>query len=166
MVFQDIFVLKIRHFHGVLGKKPYFGNISNNYIGEYNLLRLEFAFIASLSLDKYAAFTFKGNAIRTLRYGEEYLEFNSHCRNEQGFCSSKGTSILVIKNDVTDFSVQVRSLFMSLTSDEDSLNEQLELHWLNMIKISASSVARYRRKGIKVCNVPNDVDNSRQISSL
>lgn len=47
--------------------------------------------------------------------------------------------VLLLKNDVSDLSVQVRSLLMSLTSDEDSLNEQLELHWLNMIEISASS---------------------------
>lgn len=34
--------------------------------------------------------------------------------------------VLLLKNDVSDLSVQVRSLLMSLTSDEDSLNEQLE----------------------------------------
>lgn len=47
--------------------------------------------------------------------------------------------VLLLKNDVSDLSVQIRSLLMSLTSDEDSLNNKLELHWLNMIEISASS---------------------------
>lgn len=78
-------------------RKTYFGNVSKNYIGEYPLMRLEFAFTTSLSLDKYAVFICKGNAIGILRFGEEYLVFDSHCRNEQGFCSSEGTSIIVKK---------------------------------------------------------------------
>lgn len=44
-------------------RKTYFGNISENYMGEYSLLRLEFVLSMSLSQDKYAIFVCKGNAI-------------------------------------------------------------------------------------------------------
>lgn len=96
MKFQDIYALKIGHFHGVL-EKTYFGNISNNCRGKYPLMRLKFPFIASLSVDKYTVFICKGNTIRILRYGEQYLIFNPHCRNEQEIFSSERTSIVVKK---------------------------------------------------------------------
>ena len=103
-----------------------------NYIGEYPLMRLEFAFTASLSLDKYAVFICKGNAIGILSFGKEYLVFVSHCRNEQGFCSSEGTTINK-KNDISELIAHVRSLIVSLTSREEPLNEQFELHGIMCI---------------------------------
>ena len=64
------------------------------------------------------------------------------------------------KNDISELSAHVRSLIVSLTSHEEPLNEQFELHGINLIEICVSSVARYKRKGMKVCTVPNDVDNA------
>ena len=95
-------------------------------------MRLEFTFTASLSLDKYAVFICKGNAIGILSFGKEYLAFVSHCRNEQGFCSSEGTTINK-KNDLSELIAHVRSLIVSLTSREEPLNEQFELHGIMCI---------------------------------
>lgn len=66
-------------------------------MGEYPLLRLEFALSISLSLDQYVIFICKGNAIAILRHCEEFLIFVSHSRNKNGLFCIDGSSIVLKK---------------------------------------------------------------------
>lgn len=142
-------------------RKTYFGNIAESYTGDYPLLKLEYAFYASLSLNKYAVLVCKGNAIGVMRYENEFLVFDSHCRDKNGMCCSEGTCIILKASDIPHLCIQIRSLFKSLTTQRP-LNEQFELHSINICEITKSSLARYERNGIVVCCISSSVYSNQQ----
>lgn len=91
-------------------------------------------------------------------FEDQFVVFDSHCRNEQGFCCSEGASILVKKANVSEICDHIRSLLKSFTSDgTKQLNEQFELHGLVIRKIAMTSISRYKSNGIAVCTIPSDV---------